>query len=187
MFGFNLETLNTTSNAVVLSATLISFKDGMSFADLVNNAIFVKFSVEHQKNRSISKGCLAHWSKQPQHIKIKSFNPAKNDWSTEKCITSLSNYYNEHKLTEELIWCRGGFHQLIFDDLCHGAGLEPFAKFYQFRDFRTAIDILSTESRRGYCPVYKKGFDYNKIDKHDLVHRCAYDIMQLLYFNKENE
>ena len=186
MFMFDIETLGIETSSVILSAALIKFNDEQSYQELLDAAIFVKFSVKEQieiYKRTVDKSTLDWWKTQNQKSLKKSFVPSVNDLNFLDGAQLISDYFNNNKSSKnDLIWTRGHFDEIIYGNLCRTAGIESFAHFGSFRDVRTAIDILSNESKRGYCPVYFKGFDVSKVEKHDPVHDCAYDIMQLCHF-----
>ena len=71
--------------------------------------------------------------------------------------------------------------QACLDSIGRDLDLKPISPYYRWRDVRTALDILKTTSERGYCPIEYPGFNENDVQKHDPIHDCAFDVMQLIY------
>jgi hypothetical protein len=66
---FDIETLDTESSAVVLSASIIHFDLGSTFTyeELLSNAMFVKFNVKEQikdYKRTMNKRTVEWWNQQ---------------------------------------------------------------------------------------------------------------------------
>ena len=66
------------------------------------------------------------------------------------------------------------------DSLCAAIGVDPIEGFWNFRDIRTAIDILAETSKRGYCQL-SKTFDRDLVVKHHPCHDIALDVLMLKY------
>jgi hypothetical protein len=70
MFMFDVETLGTESNSVILSAALIhfDFDKVLAFQEYVDSACYVKFDQEEQinKGRVIENDTVAWWKKQSE-------------------------------------------------------------------------------------------------------------------------
>tara|TARA_R110000868_G_scaffold403032_1_gene679866 strand:+ start:605 stop:1165 length:561 start_codon:yes stop_codon:yes gene_type:complete len=184
MLVFDVETLSTESTCVVLSAAIVFFDENSTYESIVENSIFVKFDAKEQiqkYKRTVSDSTLQWWSKQCDYAKNKSLVPTKNDVATADGIELLRNYLKNDPSPNKIIWARGSLDQMAIDSLCHSVGVQPLVNFNCWRDVRTAVDILSTTSTNGYCEVSLEGFTIQKVIKHDPVHDCAYDAVQLLY------
>jgi hypothetical protein len=68
---------------------------------------------------------------------------------------------------------------MVIDSLCKAAGVELLVNFNKWRDVRTAVDLLSTNSVEGYSKI--KNFNTDSVLKHDPRQDCALDIMMLLH------
>ena len=188
---FDIETLGTESNSVVLSFALIPFQldEKPTYQELLDRALFVKLDVQQQirtLKRTVDKDTMDWWTKQSEMARDKSFNKDnKRDTDCATGLTIMRNWANLSSLTNEnrdvIFWARGSLDQVVIDSLSkqiHGQMVIPFNNW---RDVRTAVDILVEGASGGYCKV--PGFDREVVVKHDPVHDCAFDILQLLSNN----
>jgi hypothetical protein len=185
MITFDIETLSTESTAVVLSAAMVYFDDGMTYEEMIEKSIFVKFDAKEQiqkYHRSASKSTLEWWSKQCDLAKRISLNPSKHDVSAIDGIELLRDYLKIDPSPTKILWTRGSLDQMAIDSLCNAVDVKPLVRYNQYRDVRTAIDILASTAENGYCQVNLKDFSLQKVLKHDPVHDCAYDATMLMYF-----
>ena len=186
MLMFDVETLSTSSDSVILSAALIHFnpEEKPSYDELLGKAIFVKFNAKEQVevyNRKVSKETLEWWGKQHSHVKKASFTPSSLDVSAKSGLSLLEQYMDTYDpKREQTIWARGSLDQLVIDDLSKTLDFNTITDYTKWRDVRTAVDIMYG-SGNGYCDVEYAGFVKEIVVKHHPVHDCAYDIMQLLY------
>lgn len=184
MFMFDIETLGKKSDAVILSIGCIYFDPDVkySYADLVNQAFFVKFDAKDQMkrlHRSVNKSTIDWWAKQCDIVRRKSFTPHETDMKFEHGYDQFRAWANFKNDSKCAVWARGTLDQLVLDDIQEQIGLEPIFHYARWRDVRTAIDLLYN-TQNGYCKV--KDFDSQAhVYKHDPVHDCAFDVMQLLY------
>lgn len=192
-FCYDIETLSKESTAVILSAAITHFTFNQTsdsdlddeYANLVENSVFVKFDAKDQTEnykRIVSKDTLEWWSKQGEFVWKLSFNPSKNDVSAKDGIDILKSYIKRHSVPGEdnIIWVRGSLDQMATDSLCTALGVDPIEGFWNFRDIRTAIDILAETSKRGYCQL-SKPFDRDLVVKHHPCHDIALDVLMLKY------
>ena len=188
---FDIETLGIESTCVVLSFAAIPFElnEAPDYQELLDRACFVKLHVQQQIKefkRTVDKETMDWWAKQSDLAKEKSFNiDNKRDTDAATGLSILRDSLGLKKKTEDnkdfVFWARGSLDQLVIDSLSkkvHGQMLIPFSNW---RDVRTAVDLLNEGSVGGYCRV--PGFDSGVVLKHDPVHDCAFDIMQLLAQN----
>jgi hypothetical protein len=190
---FDVETLGTESTAVVLSLAVIPFElnEKPNYQDLIDRALFVKFDAQQQikdLNRTTEKGTIDWWSKQCEIVKQKSFiknNKIDTDASTGLTIMKdtlgLSKVSAENK--DVIFWARGSLDQVVIDSLSKQVHSDLVIPFNNWRDVRTAVDLLTEGASGGYCKV--PNFNKEIVMKHDPIHDCAYDIMQLLANNFE--
>ena len=184
MFVFDIETLSIESSAVILTAAMVYFDDGMSYDEIVEKSIFVKFNAKEQISnykRTVSKSTLKWWSKQSSIARDLSFNPTPNDVSAIDGIELFRDYLKIDPSPKKIIWARGGLDQMTFESLCNATDTKTIVHYNQWRDVRTAVDLLATTSDDGYCDINHPTFSVQKVLKHHPVHDCAYDAMMLLY------
>lgn len=189
MYCFDLETLGVYSNSVVLSAAIVYFdpKEEITYDKLLNTALFVKFNVKDQitrLHREVDKETLNWWDKQHQYLKEVSLIPKSDDLLVEEGIQKIKDYINMFPNPDnQTIWVRGSMDQPVFDHLCKTVYTDPIMRYNNYRDLRTAIDILYGTSN-GYCEV--EDFDKNRVVKHHPIHDICYDVMMLKY-GKSND
>ena len=190
-FCYDIETLSKESTAVILSAAITQFdftqKDDLDeeFASLVENSLYVKFDAKEQiekYNRIVSKDTLEWWNKQGEFVRDLCFKPSKNDVDAKTGMNLLRSYIKEFSISGEdnIVWVRGSLDQLATDSLCATLKVDPIEGFWNFRDVRTAIDLLAETSKRGYCQL-SKPFNRDLIIKHNPTHDIAFDVLMLKY------
>lgn len=182
MYIFDIETLDTESTAVVLSAALVWVNEGDTYEDMIDNCLFVKFDSKIQAakyNRTISKETLDWWLKIHPAIRKTSFDPSPNDLSPEDGILALKDYITKHG--DGLIWARGSLDQMVIDSLTLKVDMERLLPYNNWRDVRTAVDCMCSTAKNGYCDIDHPTFKRHNVIKHDPRHDCALDGMMLLY------
>lgn len=186
MFALDIETLSPKENAVVLSMAVLYFDETQTYTyqDLLDNTCFVKFNLKEQMEiygRKSDKDTIEWWKKQCDMVKAKSLIPSKDDLKVSDGLQFVADYVKmKSKEKEEIVWTRGSLDQFALDSLCDDVGFPLLFNYSQYRDFRTAIDLLKETSWRGYCDVP----EFNRhalVMKHDPVHDVALDVMMLLY------
>lgn len=185
MWMFDIETLSTDQDAVVLSAALTWFnpEEKPSFEKLIEDTCFVKFDVMEQARagRKISKSTLAWWEKMHPAVKEFSYVPKGSDRSVEEGFYIFKEYIKSKPSNDQTtVWARGNMDEFVIDHLAKTNKIYPLFEYHQWRDVRTAVDIL-TGSNNGYCRVNYEGFNSHNVVKHNPIHDCCYDVMMLLY------
>lgn len=183
MFMFDVETLGTESNSVVLSAALtyFNFDNILSFQDYVNAACYVKFDKQEQidMGRIIDQDTVDWWKKQSEIARKAALDPSPEDLSAKNAIDNLRAYINDHGGSDQIFWMRGTLDQMAIDSLCKNIGVPVLTRFNKWRDVRTAVDILGNNAKDGYCKIV--GFDPDLYAiKHLPQHDCAVDILMLV-------
>lgn len=177
----DLETLGHESTTIVLSAALlyVDFETEFTYQELVDRCIFVKFNVEEQKQkgRTFNQDTIDWWKQQEIHIVLKSAVPSPNDLSVKDGLKVLRDEYKKNK--KDLVWARGSLDSMAIDSLAGAFEEEVVAPWWNYRDVRTAIDLLKETSKRSYCDI--PGFDKATVQKHDPIHDVCYDAIQLRY------
>lgn len=186
MFFFDIETLGTDQDSVLLSAALVYVnpEEKPTYKQLLDKALFIKFDareqVEHYQ-RTINKSTLEWWKKQPLAAKQKSFLPSEEDVTLRDGIETLHYFIRGHKdYKSSTIWARGGMDEYILHSVEKDAMVDTLFPFWNWRDVRTAVDLMSG-STDGYCEIDHPEFNPNDVIKHDPVHDICYDVMMVLY------
>lgn len=185
-----METLDVESSAVVLSVAMIEFKldERPDYDELIKRATFVKFDAKEQiqkYHRTVNQETLDWWKKRSKLTRERSVTPSADDKPLLEgleilrlaagCQTEMKKNFGV------MFWQRGGLDQLVFESLHRSASLQPFSHFSNWRDVRTALDIMVEGCVHGYAVV--PWLDQDRVHKHDPVADCAYDIVQLLMNN----
>lgn len=188
MFMFDIETLGVESTSVILSVGMIHFETGKDYEyqELVDRGLFVKFNAKEQIevfNRTIDKGTVEWWGSQNDYARKTNFQPSKKDLTVNDGLGIINEYIEKHRTKkDETFWSRGSLDQVCIDSLCKAAKQELITYYNNWRDVRTAIDILAIDAKNGYCSVQHPNFTRDDVCKHHPVHDCALDIMMLLYY-----
>jgi len=182
---FDVETLGTESNSVLLSAAIIhfDFDDQCSYSEFVDRACFVKFDMKEQvtKYKRVSvPDTIKWWEKQSEIPRKLALEPSKQDLAAIDGIEKLRYYIESNGGKEQIFWARGSLDQMVIDSLCRDVGVPVLAMYNKWRDVRTAVDFLSDKSKDGYCRIKNFNPDLHVI-KHVPQNDCALDIMMMLY------
>lgn len=185
MFMFDVETLGIESTCVILSASIIHFDtdEKVDYETLLNRALFVKMDTKFQiqeLNRTIDKDTLEWWSKQHDYVKQVSLKPSPDDIHPREAIKQLRDYVAQFP-NDQTIWARGSLDQMSIDSLALALGEERIIRYNNWRDVRTAVDLLCETAKDGYCTVAHPTFQRHNVIKHHPTHDCALDIMMLMY------
>lgn len=162
--------------------------DPQPFSSILENSIFIKldakYQVEHLK-RSVSKSTLGWWGKQSAHARRRSMTPSTSDLKPIEAIQLLRKFvYNNTKQREVNCFTRGFMDVMTTEHLAKSVN-EPMPwRYNNYRDVRTAIDILYPNSKNGYVEVDTTlcaGYNKELIQRHDPVVDCAEDAAMILY------
>jgi len=186
MFMFDIETLGTESHSVILSAALTHFEIGTDYTyeQLLDNSIFVKVDVQYQLKelkRVAQKDTIDWWSKQHEYVRGVSLKPTDLDMSPLEAIRALRDYAAQFPEKDQTVWARGSLDQMCIDSLTRQLDQELIFPYNNWRDMRTAIDLLKDTGKNGYCDIVHPTFKSHNVIKHHPVHDCALDIMMLIY------
>ena len=185
IFCFDVETLSTGQDAIILSAAILWFdeKKEYSYQNLLDNTLFVKFNAKEQKqkyNRKVDKNTIEWWNKQCEAVKKISLYPMETDLSLSDGFYLIRDYIKKHTIGSEVVWTRGSLDQFVVDDVCKNSlKIDLLFNYSQYMDMRTAINLLKTTAKGGYCSV--SDLDLNLIYKHDPKHDVCFDVAMLLY------
>ena len=189
-YMFDVETIDVESTAAVLSAAIIKFEmdEIPVWDDLLRRSLFVKFNAKEQMlkyKRTAEKTTMEWWSKQCDLVKARSFVPGIYDLDADIALDQIRGYahlsIDSSKNRDKIFWSRGCLDQLVIDSLSKAVGHDLLVPYNNWRDVRTAIDLICEDGSNGYCKV--PNFDSGIVLKHDPIHDCAYDLMMLLSNN----
>jgi len=187
MFMFDVETLGKRTDSVLLSLGCIYFNpnDKPSPEKLLTDSFFVKFDVKEQiekYNRTVNKSTIDWWAKQNKIAQEKSLIRKSDDFPLLEGIESFRSWTKQYKQKgkKDWIWIRGNLDQLILDAVEEQLKIDPIFYFNNYRDVRTAIDLMN-DGTTGYCEIDYPGFSKDDYPKHDPVADCLLDVMMLLY------
>jgi len=187
---FDIETTDVESTAAVLSIATIEFtlEEIPNYRSLLERAVFVKFDAKEQiqkYKRTVDPATMEWWSKRSQIVRDVSLKPKPTDFSVLEGLETLRTASNcnsdPNKNHDVMFWARGGLDQVVFESLCRSVGQTAFTHYSNWRDVRTAIDLVVGGAVKGYVEV--PGLPQDIVHKHDPRADCAYDIMQLLLNN----
>lgn len=148
---FDLETLSTEPNAVVLSLGCVPFvfeEDGF-FKKFVETGFFVKFDVQEQivkYKRNVEADTVNWWREKPKDLIDATVKPSKDDVSIVSGLNSLNEFISKvegFSPNDSYVFSRGpDFDFPIIKSLYRNANLDLPYNFWKVRDIRTAIDIM---------------------------------------------
>jgi len=182
MYMFDIETLDTESTAVVLSAAILFFEQGDDYETLLNKTLFVKLDSRIQiedYERTVSKSTLDFWKTMHPAIRAASFDPSDSDLHPKQAIEKLYEYIHNHG--DALIWARGSLDQMVIDSLALKLDMDRIMPYNKWRDVRTGVECLCSTANNGYCEVNHPTFKRHNVIKHNPIHDCALDAMMLMY------
>lgn len=187
---FDIETLATRSDAVILSLAVIHFNpdEKPSPERLRGDCFFIKFDVEDQirrLGRRVDPSTVDWWKKQCENVKRKSVYPTPIDARFEDGHRELDQWVRWKNDSDAWVWARGNMDQVVFQDIENQVGVDEIFPHYRWRDVRTAVDFLyGTDT--GYITVDYPGFSKDlHITKHNPVDDCVLDVMMLIYGRKD--
>jgi hypothetical protein len=186
MFIFDVETTDTESTAVVLSAGMVYVDVNASYESMVENGLFVKFNAKEQiqqYGRTSSKDTMEWWSKQCEQAKQFSLYPHENDVPALTGIQIIKDWMKSKTPNpeKEQIFIRGSLDQMVIDSLCKAVGVSQITSYNMYRDVRTAVDLLHSTAKNGYCEVKFEGFNRDNVLKHHPTADCALDAMMIVH------
>jgi 3' exoribonuclease, RNase T-like len=186
MYILDIETFGTESTSVVLSAAMVYFEEGVSYQELIDSSIFVKFDAKEQiqkYGRITDKNTLEWWAKQSTGSKQISLIPSENDLTASEGILQLKQYLDKSQEKNKIVFTRGNLDPMCMESLCKAVGVPPIIPYYNYMDIRTALNLLKTTTVRGYCDVSFEGFNIEeaKSNKHDPIVDVCLDAMMIMY------
>jgi len=154
-YFLKLETLGFETTSVILTCSIVkfTFEEILSYNDLFDKALFVKFSVEDQVKtykREISRETADWWKTTPTSVRDMNFVVKEHDRSVIDGLKMIRDYVKEPGNVFNL---NGEVN--VLNSLARKAGEKPF--FYNDKIFcgRTFIACLR-EGERFDCPEYQR-------------------------------
>lgn len=183
-FVFDVETLGIESNSIVLSAAMVYFDpaETVDFDELVERSIYVKFSIDEQRElgRTKDKGTIEWWKKQGSDIQKLCLFPSPKDLTAKEGLGRLRNYVKEHGTKDSFVWARGSLDQMVIESLARSSDQPPIAQYNAWCDVRTAIRLIKeTSDWNGYCQV--PNLDRHKVNKHNPIDDVCLDALMLVH------
>ena len=138
----DLESANTTSDAVILSISAIAFDPFEITEDFTNNPkLDILVDLESQENRSISDDTIQWWAKQSKETKEKIFND-NGRVPLKDALLQLTKF----AWLKEKIWVQGvGLDSPVLDHAFHQCGIPVPWIHWQDRDSRTLRDFVEED------------------------------------------
>lgn len=139
----DLETLDTSPNAVILTLGAVKFDPKSNF--ISDETLSIRFSIEDQTQlgRTISDSTLEWWANQPKETQDIAF-------SDDGRISVVDAVEQFHRFVwgAERIWSQGSFDINILENLYRSLQ-RPFSwSYWQIRDSRTLFDFVDGELDR---------------------------------------
>jgi hypothetical protein len=140
---FDLETLGTTADCVVLTLGAVRFDPRSNHID--KDSLLLKFNVDEQtaRGRTISESTMEWWSKQKKEIVEDAFSD-QNRVSVEHALEQFRKFV----WNNDRIWSQGSFDVNIMENMFMQFGYPVPWNYWQVRDSRTLFDIVDGELDR---------------------------------------
>lgn len=196
----DLETLGTNSSAVILQIAGVVMSPDLTVQQMLDNRFNIKLDVKEQKaaGRTVEKGTLDFWAKQPLAVRQQVLPPSPNDVSMCEAIRQF-----EDKLKEQDFDPEHNFDELIFQrgtkdvDWLSNMWIQngyptTLIPWYKVFDIRTAFNVLGHSPKlNGYPDLYD--FDNRELKKqldeldsvefaHNAMHDVGREIIMLRHF-----
>jgi DNA polymerase III epsilon subunit-like protein len=167
----DLETLATSTDAVILSIGAVKFNDDGVFDD---KCLYAVCSTDSQLERHISQSTLVWWMEQGDAAKRVFSDP--NKMTLEEALHEVKAYIDRD---DYLLWSNGAdFDIPILNHALKHAGLEPMVKHWNHRCFRTM--------KEEYKMVQKPPFDGTQHNAlMDAIHQAKW-LCDILAFKRTN-
>ena len=183
IFILDCESLGVADNSIVLSIGMTYFDEGESptFDDLLERGYYTKCERKEQKaaGRIAEADTLAWWEDQGSEarevLSNKDVLPFKR-WSRE-----FKEWLEDHECDDHSTIMSRGLIDERFVNTCFLSFNKPrIFNYWQFRDTRTALDLLCGTSEGPRC-------DLDGFIKHNALHDAAADALRLcIAFKKAN-
>lgn len=190
MYIFDIETLGLDQASVVLSmgCVYVDSMEPQSYGSLMKNQFFAKLDVKRQiqdLGRTTDSSTMDWWKKQADCVKQCSLIPQADDLSPLDAINALRAWvFSNTKQSRVICYTRGSMDVMVTEHLAKQVDTKLPWQYNDFRDVRTAVDILYPNSKDGYVaidPDLCLGYNESMVIKHDPVHDAQIDAAMILY------
>jgi len=182
----DFESLSTDPRAALLSVGLLAFDaekiDASNyqseFDTFVASGLQIKLLMKNQAaeyHRVVSSDTVDWWASQgdtASQILI----PSNDDVDLKNMIPLLNQYIKKSGYNGKC-YTRGMIDSTWIQTLARDLQQEVAIKWWEYRDVRTLIDVLSC-STNGYLPR-RFAFNPKGLVKHNSIHDCALDVIQM--------
>lgn len=177
---FDLETLGTHANAVILSvgAVAVDSSKDYTYEELIKGGFYVTLDVKTQADagRVVEKDTLAWWGTQGEDA-MKVLKPSKDDIHWSKLMPAIEDWFSSLNINSKnvLVYSRGShFDFSIMHDLFRVTGnATPYElpwKWWNIHDSKTVVQTLLGKS----IQVNPEGFVH-----HNALHDSAREYMSI--------
>lgn len=140
----DLETLDTTPSATVLSLGAVKFDPFNSNEPY--SELYFKIDIDEQDSlgRTTSDSTLEWWSKQNKKVMEEAFNP-----NGRISVGDTLKYINKWMVGVDVLWGQGyGFDMTILEDMYRNKKTPIPWNFWQIRDSRTLFKCCTSDPRK---------------------------------------
>lgn len=182
VIAFDLETLDTNPNGVILSLGIVMFDitAANTFEELVAQGFNIYFDQKQQieADRSISDDTVDWWERQGDEAKECLNNP--HQVSCENLHKYLAAFYTSMGKKPNPKTCRwfsrGHFDASFLENFCRTFEIDPPYKFWTWRDSRSYLDGAGIGTRNEKIEKPKE------LIPHNSHHDAAFEAMMLQQF-----
>lgn len=154
---FDIETLNTKPDSVVLSVGAVIFDPFTE--DAPTDKIHWKLDVDSQleSGRTVSDGTMDFWSRQPQDVQDAAFSPVGRV-QVKDFFDEFNRYVNggakiwtiNEDPPSTAVWAQGPqFDIVILESLADSINCHCNWAFWQVKDSRTSLEQMEKDPRKG--------------------------------------
>lgn len=133
---FDLETLATTADAVILTLGAVRFNPT---TDQIFDRLMIKFDVDQQfqMGRVYSDSTLEWWSKQSADMQKIAFGS-----EGRVSVEEATDQFHRFVWNSDRVWSQGSFDVNIMEHLCKQLDRSVPWQYWQVRDSRTLFDFV---------------------------------------------
>ena len=134
----DLETLDTSASAVVLTVGAVKFN-----RDTIADELYIKLDVDEQitRGRTVDDGTVIWWAGQPELIQDEAMGT-----DNRTPVADAIRHLNKFMVGTECTWGQGyGFDMTIIEDLYKMYGHNKPWNFWNLRDSRTVFKMMPTD------------------------------------------
>lgn len=153
-FMLDWETLDEHCTGKVLSVALCYFdvSETNTFDELFDRTLHIKFAINDQPTRTVSKATLKWWSAQSEEAK-KVLKPADEDMLLADGVDLMNSYFEEHigNKKESFLWARGiHFDFPYYIDVLRTAGRESAINVWNLNCSKIWIRDMTGDMKGNY-------------------------------------